>query len=240
MKIAVSVSDKEKARGKESPYWKALVAAGARPEELELVTASDARRFRTENFDGVLLAGGEDVDPALYAEKKNYENVHVNRARDDFEMALLDGARGNALPVLGICRGAQVINVKFGGTLYQDLKSDTDLNIEHKQAAPRNEATHGVTLTDSESRLAEAFRGSCRVNSMHHQAIRRVGRGLKVVAYSEDGAVEAVEAADQPFFLAVQWHPEEMVHRPEQRKIFERFLEKCREVSARRTAEERK
>ena len=96
---------------------------------------------------------------------------------------------------------------------------------------------HTVTLTEPASRLAEVFQGSCRVNSLHHQAIRRVGRGLKVTAYSEDGLVEAVEAADNyPFLVAVQWHPEEMADRPEQKRIFEQFLAKCREVASRRKA----
>lgn len=233
MRIAVSVSVKEKAKGANSAYFQALVGAGARPEELELVTAGDPHR--AEDFDGLLFAGGEDVDPALYGEHRKYSTVKVDRARDEFELALLDRALDRRLPILGICRGTQMINVKFGGTLYQDLKSDMALEIEHKQAGNRGESTHSVTLTDPESRLAEAFQGSCRVNSLHHQAIRRLGRGLKVTAHSEDGLVEAVEAADDyPFLMAVQWHPEEMADRPEQRKIFEQFLARCREAAARR------
>ncbi|MGB7591473.1 MAG: gamma-glutamyl-gamma-aminobutyrate hydrolase family protein, partial [Terriglobia bacterium] len=87
-----------------------------------------------------------------------------------------------------------------------------------------------------ESRLAETFKGSCRVNSLHRQAIKRLGRGLKVTAHSEDGLVEAVESADAyPFLIAVQWHPEEMVDRPEPRMLFEKFVAKCRELAARRT-----
>ncbi len=235
MKIAISVSEKEKAKGPNSPYFKALVAAGARPEELELLGPGQSSRAPSLDFDGVLFTGGEDVDPEFYSEQKRYSSVHVNRARDEFELALLDRALDRRLPILGICRGTQMINVKFGGTLYQDLKSDAGLELEHKQAGSRGESTHTVTLTDPESRLAAAFSGSCRVNSLHHQAIKRLGRGLKVTAHSEDGVVEAVEAADDyPFLMAVQWHPEEMADRPEQRKIFEQFLKKCREAVARR------
>jgi len=235
MRIALSVSQKEKAKGELSPYFRAMVASGARPDELELISAVDTRRVRAEDYDGILFAGGEDVDPALYEDQTKYKNVQVDRARDDFEFALLDRALDRRLPVLGICRGIQLINVKFGGTLYQDLPSDANLELSHKQPGDRSAPTHAVTLTDPESRLAEVFHGSCRVNSLHHQAIKRLGRGLKVTAHSEDGLVEAIEAAsDYPFLMAVQWHPEEMADVPEQRKILAQFIEKCRETAPRR------
>jgi len=235
MKIAISVSQKEKAKGQESLYFRALVAAGARPEEVEIINSTDGRRGEASEYDGILFAGGEDVDPAHYDEPTKYESVHVDRARDQFEFALLDAAMDRRLPILGICRGIQMINVKFGGTLIQDIKNDTRLEWEHRQPGSRSELTHTVTVTEPESTLAGAVSGSCRVNSLHHQAIKRLGRGLKVTAHSEDGLVEAVEAAeDYPFLMAVQWHPEELVDHPEQKKIFEQFVTKCREAAARR------
>jgi putative glutamine amidotransferase len=235
MRIAISVSRKEKNKGSESPYFQALVTAGAKPEELQLVTADDAPRPRARDFDGVLFAGGEDVDPEFYDEKLRYDSVHPDRERDEFELGLLDEVLTARLPILGICRGIQMINVKFGGTLYQDLKGDTTVEREHKQPGSRGDATHSVTLTDPESLLAAAFQGNCRVNSLHHQAIKRLGRGLKVTAHSEDGLVEAVEAADDyPFLLAVQWHPEEMAAVPEQRAILQQFLAQCRNAAAHR------
>ena len=237
MRIAISVSRKEKDKGGKSPYFQALVEAGARPEELSLIAADDKPRARAQDLDGILFAGGEDVDPEFYDEMKRYDNVHTDRARDEFELALLDEVLAARLPILGICRGIQMINVKFGGTLIQDLKGDTTIDQEHKQGGSRANPTHSVTLTDPESRLAGAFQGSCRVNSLHHQAIKRLGRGLKVTAHSEDGLVEAVEAADDyPFLLAVQWHPEEMASVPEQRTLLQQFLAQCRNAAARRGA----
>ena len=231
MRIALSVADKEIARGPESPYFKALVAAGAKPEELQLVNPRDARHARAEDFDGILFAGGQDVDPQFYGEETKFDTVEVDRARDEFEMEMLDRALDLRLPILGICRGIQMINVKFGGTLYQELAEE--MNGGHRQEGNRSAVTHGVTVTDPDSKLGEIFSGSCRVNTLHHQAVKRLGRGLKVTAHSEDGLVEAVESADDyPFLMAVQWHPEELVaEHAEQRKLLELFIHKCREAA---------
>lgn len=234
MKIAISVSEKEKEKGAESPYFKAMVAGGAKPDEVRLIAPSDAKLVRAEDFDGILFAGGEDVDPAFYDEPLKHPSVRPNRDRDMFEFDCLDRARRAQLPVLGICRGAQMVNVKFGGALYQDLPTDwtpaegVTGATEHKQPGDRGDLTHGITVTDAESRLARIIHGSCRVNSMHHQSIRRVGRGLRVSARSEDGLVEAVESGEGPFLLAVQWHPEELTRYTEHRKIFEMFIAECR------------
>lgn len=233
MKIAISISEKENTKGQESPYFKALVAAGARPDEIQMIMPPGNELPSSGDFDGVLLAGGEDVDPELYGERVKYDSVKINRARDDFEMALLQKGLRSRLPILGICRGIQLINVQFGGTLYQDLKSETPLEIDHKQQGSRSATAHSVTVTEPDSVLHGFFTGMCRVNSLHHQAIRHLGRGLKVTAHSEDELYEAVELAEEyPFFLAVQWHPEEMVgEHPEQLRIFQDFVARCRECA---------
>jgi putative glutamine amidotransferase len=116
------------------------------------------------------------------------------------------------------------------------LNAEPRVEHGHAQSAPGVASIHAVTLTDPESRLAETFKGSCAVNSRHRQAVKRLGRGLKVTAHSADGVVEAVESADAyPFLMAVQWHAEEMVDRPEARQLFEMFVAKCREVAAQRS-----
>src|SRR2546425_5984556 len=134
MKIVISVSEKEKARGNDSPYYKALRDSGAAPEELELMTAADSSRVRADEYDGIVLGGGEDVDPALYGEQPKYHSIQVNRSRDNFERALLDHTRDSGVPVLGICRGVQVINVKYGGARFQEFHSATLAVTRHKKA----------------------------------------------------------------------------------------------------------
>lgn len=237
MKIALSVSEKEKAKGSESLYFKALVAVGASPAELQLLAPPAARHARPGEFDGILFAGGADIDPKFYGEAKRYESVKADPVRDQSELTLLDRARRAGLPILGICRGLQIINVQFGGSLYQDLPEQRSSEIAHQQtpAYSRDSTTHTVTVTEPLSMIAGAITPSCPVNSMHHQGIHRMGRGLKATAYAEDGLVEAVEAADDyPFLLAVQWHPEEIAGHPEQQRIFQQFVTKCREAAARR------
>ena len=237
MRIAVSVSEKEKAKMAESPYFQALLAAGVEATEIAVLSASDAAGVRPQDYDGILFTGGEDVDPSFYGEQKQHDNVRAHRPRDEFELSLLRGALVRRVPILGICRGIQMINVGYGGSLYQDLKQDAQPQVEHRQTdhgSPRREATHTVLVTDRESALGAIVPPTCRVNSLHHQAVKRLGHGLKVTARSEDGFVEAVESAEEyPFLVAVQWHPEEMFSDArEQREIFVSFVQKCRERAA--------
>jgi len=156
-------------------------------------------------IDGLILTGGGDVDPGLYGATPDPRTTDVDEARDASELALLDAAGRLALPVLGICRGAQLINVAYGGTLLQEL--DDGHHLAHRQPARRYEAVHEVTVRDG-SRLATLVpERTVAVNSLHHQGVDRLAGGLVATAFAEDGLVEAFEA-DEADLIAVQWHPE--------------------------------
>ncbi len=165
-----------------------------------------------ERLDGVVLTGGGDIDPARFDELAHPTVSEVSPARDALEIALVEHALGRELPILAICRGLQVLNVALGGSLFQDVGTDPGTQVAHSQEAPRNIPTHRVKI-DSGSQLAGVLGvDALGVNSLHHQAIKALGRGLRAVAFAEDGLIEGAELDDESrFVLGIQWHPEEMV-----------------------------
>jgi len=160
-----------------------------------------------ESCDGLVLTGGGDVDPARYGENAGAILDSVSPERDAVEFAALDAATRRQLPILGICRGVQVMNVYFGGSLYQDIEGER-AGAPHQQKASWSARVHDIAL-DPGSRLC-AIMGTTRIrtNSFHHQAIKQVAPSLSVTARAEDGLVEAVEMQNYPWGLGVQWHPE--------------------------------
>jgi len=161
--------------------------------------------------DGLVLTGGEDVDPEYFGEKAHPKLGTVNRARDATEIALISAARRLRMPVLAICRGIQVINVECGGSLIQDISAQRSGALSHDgHGGSRNQALHKVRI-EKDSILALATGATeIEVNSLHHQAIDRLGDGLRVTAVAPDGIIEGIESSDDWWVLAVQWHPEEM------------------------------
>jgi putative glutamine amidotransferase len=151
------------------------------------------------------------MDPAWYGAAPSPRLNPPSRERDLFELALFAVARQRELPILGICRGIQVINVALGGTLFQDLPSERPSGVDHRPDGPRDLRSHRVRI-QSGSRAASALStAAVTVNSSHHQAIKDLAPGLVAVGWTEDGVIEAVESpAGMPWLLAVQWHPEEM------------------------------
>lgn len=169
----------------------------------------DAAEALLERAEGLLLTGGEDVDPALYGAAPHRALGRVTGDRDAWELELVRGARRRGMPTLAICRGIQVLNVALGGTLIQDIPDERPSAIRHEQEAGRAARTHPLRLVAG-SRLATLFGTEADVNSMHHQAVGRVAPGLRVTALAPDGIVEGVETDDGWWALGVQWHPEEL------------------------------
>jgi putative glutamine amidotransferase len=189
-------------------YAQAIAAAGGVPVVLPPVDA-DAIAHLLEHLDGVCLSGGPDLDPVAYgAHTRHPELGPTAPALDDYELALARAADVCGLPVLGVCRGAQALNVARGGTLHQHVAG-------HRQSEPATTPTHAVALAPS-SRLAQiAGATELVVNSFHHQAVDAPGAGLRVVGRASDGGVEAIEDPARPFVIGVQWHAETLpAHAP--------------------------
>ena len=207
-------------------YVASVEAAGGRPRILEV---SDSPRKVLAEIHGLVLTGGGDIDPVLYGEDRHPSVEDAEPGRDEFELDLARRAVDANLPLLAICRGAQILNVACGGTLVQDIPTAVTSDLRHTIKEPKNEVAHEVRVSAG-SRL-EAALGSavtvahtCPVNSRHHQSVGRVGRGLEVSAAAPDGVVEAIEAPTADFCLGVQWHPENFVHGGEFRPLFDAFV----------------
>ena len=197
-------------------YVRAVLLAGGVPLVLSPLVGVGHNPEILEVIDGLVLTGGEDVDPAHYGHDPHERLGDVDPLRDAFELALFRDAQARSLPVLAICRGIQLVNVAMGGTLWQDLPSERAGALDHSPRSARDDRTHPVNIVPG-SRLAQALRTvRCDVNSFHHQAIRDLAPGLQVTAAAPDGEIEGVERSGPgPWLLAVQWHPEEFHHHGE-------------------------
>ncbi len=190
-------------------YMRVLEAVGLAPVLVTPAHSPEARRALLEACAGLVLTGGEDVDPQRYGEDPIPQLGEVTPARDEAEAAALALALARDLPVLGICRGCQVLNVAYGGTLYQDLAVQRPGTGLHEQGDGVWDEHAHVARVEPGSRLHGIVgRGEVPINSFHHQAIREPAPGLAVTARAEDGVVEAVEDPARTWVLGVQWHPE--------------------------------
>lgn len=160
--------------------------------------------------DGILVPGGIDVDPVLFHEERHELCGESDMAYDLFQISIIQKTVSAGKPLFGICRGLQIINVAFGGTLYQDLSLACEKPLKHVQDEYRNVATHKVRIAD-DSMLQMLLGEELEVNSFHHQVIHELGSGLKAVAWAEDGLIEGIESDVFPNLLAVQWHPENFI-----------------------------
>lgn len=210
-------------------YLDGLHAAGLIPLVLPPVASEEELSTILPNFDGFLFTGGHDIAPALYSEERRPECDVINQDRDALESRVYCYAYDYNVPVLGICRGVQFINVMQGGTLYQDLPTQFDSPINHHMNKPYDSACHEVVVQEN-TPLADAIgAGTFGVNSMHHQAVRTLGTDLAVMAVSEDGLTEGIYVPDKRFIWGVQWHPEyDYQTNDASRKIFSAFADACR------------
>lgn len=206
-------------------YVKAVEQAGGRA--LLVPPAADGIDETLDALDGLIFSGGADLDPQLYGQESHPETSGVTEERDRFELALLEGALERDMPVLAICRGSQVLNVARGGDLVQHLPDV--VGDEKHNHTPGTFADHDVTVEEG-TRLGELLDGRAPVKSHHHQGFGRLGEGLKVSAYAEDGTVEAVEDPDRRFALGVLWHPEA----GDDRKLFEELVREAADYRATR------
>lgn len=190
-------------------YLMALMQAGATPRVLD--PATDRLPGALDGCSGVLLTGGADVEPFHYGEAHTHPATCTEPARDTYELTLVREAMARGLPILAICRGAQLLNVANGGTLFQDLPSQRPSSITHRVKEPVDEPVHTVAVTPGShlaSLLGAAAATALPVNSRHHQAIKTVAPGFLTVATAPDGVVEGIEKPGDTFCVGVQWHPE--------------------------------
>jgi putative glutamine amidotransferase len=213
-----------------SRYYQAAAAAGGAPVMIPLFDDDPATlRALYDRLDGILLAGGVDMDPCTFGDVPHPKLGRTDPARDAVEIALARWAVDDRKPILGLCRGLQVMNVALGGTLFQDIEAQVPGAIKHDYfptaGFERDHAAHQIAIADG-SRLAAAFGvPDVTVNSMHHQAVREVAPALHVSARAPDGLIEAVESGTDHFLVGVQWHPEMFEQSdPRTRRLFSDFI----------------
>lgn len=210
-------------------YTQAIIRAGGIPLILPANLPSSQVKSMIPKLDGVLFSGGDDVNPRLYGEDQLPETKKILEERDEIESILLKSCLEKGKPIFGICRGLQIINVVLGGSLYQHIQTQYAGAIQHDRHDDMREKRHHSVTAASGSLLSRLTGlSSIQVNTLHHQGIRNLAKGLSITGKcTEDGLIEAFEKTDKRFFLAVQWHPEELTEYPEQRALFEGFVKAC-------------
>jgi putative glutamine amidotransferase len=218
--------------GTNIPYVKSIVDAGGLPVLIPLDLFNEDLDLIMLHLDGILFTGGYDIDPHLYGNRHHPKVEGVDTGRDRVEIHLVRQLFLSGKPFFGICRGCQVINVAMSGSLYEDLPEQFSSEIPHdNHDHPRNYLAHTVDVQPN-SKLASILTvGPAWVNSLHHQGVNKLGRGLKIAAVACDGLVEAFELENYPYGLAVQWHPEELQEHETMRALFQAFVKFCQPIN---------
>lgn len=208
-------------------YEAAIFKSGGIPILLPPTKDLEATLSQLSLCSGLLLAGGDDVNPILYDEQPSKLLGETNHFVDTHHLQLTKLALQKSLPILGICRGMQVLNIARGGNVYQDFSEYPHQSLQHQQNAPRNDVIHTVT-TDKNSLLNELLGPSFNTNSFHHQVIHKLGYDVLATAWAKDLAIEAIELQNYPFAIGVQWHPEIMLTVSDAMlPLFKKFIEVC-------------
>ncbi|HEX6088125.1 MAG TPA: gamma-glutamyl-gamma-aminobutyrate hydrolase family protein [Thermoanaerobaculia bacterium] len=215
-------------------YCEAVRRAGAIP--LVIPPQPENAEELLSRLDGVLLAGGFDCDPAVYGEECHPSCERMDTRRQENDLALAAAARRHNVPTLGVCLGLQVMNVAAAGTLIQDIESQHDTEIRHA-SIPEDRARHDVIIEQGTHLAGMLPATELNVNSSHHQAVKTLGQGLRVTAHAPDGIIEGVEDPRHPFYLGVQWHPEDMTGEESASSLFGAFIEAARQHAQQRAAE---
>ena len=208
--IGISANFQENNSMLAQQYYESVILAGGAPVIIPVTTDNEVLTKIIRTIDGLVISGGADINPEYFDEKPIPELGKVVPLRDEYDVQLIRIAHAHQVPILGICRGMQVMNVVFGGSLYQDIDAQYDgFSMKHNQDEPKNTATHDVVIKDN-SRLAKIVGAeTLKVNSVHHQAVRRVAAGFYESAFAQDGICEAIES-DYYHEIGVQWHPEHL------------------------------
>lgn len=224
-----AVIDNEKKTALLSTYVEAISNAGGLAVILPYTDREDVLSGYVSLCDGFLFTGGVDVDPVIYGEEKLAECGEIQKYRDEYEFSLLTLVLGERKPTMFICRGAQVLNVALGGTLYQDIPSQYKTEIPHRQSQPRSEPSHEVEIMKGTPLYELVGKRRMTANSFHHQAIKEVADGLSVMARADDGIIEALYGKGDSYIRAYQWHPERLATISEDNNIlFQDFINAAR------------
>ncbi|MGA8941901.1 MAG: gamma-glutamyl-gamma-aminobutyrate hydrolase family protein [Thermoactinomyces sp.] len=209
-------------------YTDAVLQAGGIPLLLPYIADDQIIRHLSLKLDGLILTGGGDIDPTLFDEEPHPNLGEIIPDRDDMEIALIEQFMAQNKPVFGICRGCQILNIALGGDMYQDILSQKQTMLQHSQRAPRNHASHTITIMENTLLHSIYGKGLTKVNSFHHQAVRNIKPPFQISAVAKDGIIEAFESSEHEFVLGVQWHPEEMVQKDTDAiKLFQAFVYAC-------------